>query len=49
MFTKGTWGTGYADKFLADTGYEKKLKTGTIEAIDVCCGNGYHLETFCDY
>lgn len=47
LIAEGTYGNNYSDKFLAYTGFEEKIKTGTTEAIDIGCGNGYHLETFC--
>uniref|UniRef100_A0A0N4UW29 Methyltranfer_dom domain-containing protein n=1 Tax=Enterobius vermicularis TaxID=51028 RepID=A0A0N4UW29_ENTVE len=46
LIAEGTYGNNYSDKFLAYTGFEEKIKTGTTEAIDIGCGNGYHLETF---
>lgn len=45
-FTEGRWGTGYGEKFAAWAGVNDKI-ANFKEALDVGCGNGYHLETFC--
>lgn len=46
LFTQGMWGKDYADKFISTTGFEEKLRNHVTEAIDIGCGNGYHLRTF---